>query len=246
MRTTLKRGIGRAETNGHAPVAPVAVTPMRRYAAKRRSRLRLVGKIFLWLLVAALVAAGALAGGFWLYVNHSLAAVQATSPEAKAAEKVLDVPVPGQPAVAIVIGYDKRLGKEKNNPPRSDTLMLMRVDPGNETISMLSFPRDLVVDIPGCRNQEPFQGRINEAFTACGPRGTLETVKELTGISVNYMVTVNFRGFKQIVNRVGGVYMDVDRRYFNNNAGLGPGQRYATIDLPAGSQHLTGSQAPDS
>ncbi|HEV3408453.1 MAG TPA: LCP family protein [Gaiellaceae bacterium] len=245
MRTTLKRGIGRAETNGHAPVAPLAVTPMRRYATKRRSRLRLVGKIFVWLLVAALVAAGALAGGFWLYLNHSLAAVQATSPEARAAEKVLDVPVPGRPAVAIVIGYDKRLGKERNNPPRSDTLMLVRVDPDNETISMLSFPRDLVVDIPGCRQQGAFSGRINEAFTACGPRGTLETVKQLTGISVNYMVTVDFRGFTQIVNKVGGVYMDVDRRYFNDNEGLGPGQTYDDIDLHAGYQHLNGKQALD-
>ncbi len=245
MRTTLKRGIGRAETNGHAPVAPVAVTPMRRYATKRRRRLRLVGKIFLWLLVAALVAAGALAGGFWLYLNHSLAAVQATSPEARAAERVLDVPLPGRPAVAIVIGYDKRLGKERNNPPRSDTLMLVRVDPDNETISMLSFPRDLVVDIPGCRQQGAFQGRINEAFTACGPRGTLETVKQLTGISVNYMVTVDFRGFTQIVNKVGGVYMDVDRRYFNDNEGLGPGQTYDDIDLHAGYQHLNGKQALD-
>ena len=245
MRTTLKRGISRPETNGHAAVPPTVTSPVRRYATKRRSRFRLVGKILLSIAVALLVAAGALAGGFWLYINHSLAAVQATSPEAKAAEKILDVPVPGQPAVAIVIGYDKRLGKEKNNPPRSDTLMLVRVDPRKETISMLSFPRDLVVDIPGCRDQEPFRGRINEAFTACGPRGTLETVKQLTGISVNYMVTVNFRGFKQIVNTVGGVYMDVDRRYFNNNAGLGPGQRYATIDLHAGYQHLTGSQALD-
>jgi LCP family protein required for cell wall assembly len=245
MRTTLKRGIGRAETNGHASFAPVAVTPMRRYATKRRSRLGLVGKIFLSLLVAALVAAGALAGGFWLYLNHSLAAVQARSPEARAAERVLDVPIPGRPAVAIVIGYDKRLGKERNNPPRSDTLMLVRVDPDNETISMLSFPRDLVVDIPGCRQQGAFQGRINEAFTACGPRGTLETVKQLTGISVNYMVTVDFRGFTQIVNKVGGVYMDVDRRYFNDNEGLGPGQTYATIDLHAGYQHLKGNQALD-
>ncbi len=245
MRTTLKRGIARPETNGYASLPPAALSPVRRYGTKRRSPFRLVGKIFLWLLVTALVALGALAGGFWLYINHSLAAVQATSPEARAAERVLDVPVPGQPAVAIVIGYDKRLGKDKNNPPRSDTLMLIRVDPGKETISMLSFPRDLVVDIPGCREQEPFRGRINEAFTACGPRGTLETVKQLTGISVNYMVTVNFRGFNQIVNKVGGVYMDVDRRYFNDNAGRGPGERYATIDLHSGYQHLTGSQALD-
>ena len=245
MRTTLKRGTGAAETNGRPSFPPTALSPVHRYSTKRRSPLRLVGKILLWILVAVLVAVGALAGGFWLYINKSVAAVQATSPEARAAEKVLDAPVPGQPAVAMVIGYDARLGKDKGNPPRSDTLMLVRVDPRQETISMLSFPRDLVVEIPGCRGQPSFRGRINEAFTECGPRGTLETVKNLTGISVNYMVTVNFRGFKQIVNKIGGVYMDVDRRYFNNNAGRGPGERYATIDLHPGYQHLTGSQALD-
>jgi LCP family protein required for cell wall assembly len=245
MRTTLKRGTSRPETNGRASFPAATLSPVRRYAVKRRSRWRLVGKVLLWLVVAALVAAGALVGGFWLYLNHSLAAVQATSPEAKAAEKVLETPTPGQPAVALVIGYDKRPGTAKGDPSRSDTLMLVRVDPGDDTISMLSFPRDLVVDVAGCRGQSGYRGRINEAFSTCGPRGALETVKELTGISINYMITVDFRGFTQIVNKVGGVYMDVDRRYFNDNEGRGPGTTYDTIDLRAGYQRLNGTHALD-
>ena len=245
MRTTLKRGTRRAETNGRPALPPTVLTPIRRYGPPPRSALRLIGKVLLWLVVALLLVAGALAGGFWLYLNQSLAAVRATSPEAKEAQKVLDVPVPGQPAVAMVMGYDRRFGKDKEVPPRSDTIILVRVAPGSKTISMLSFPRDLVVDIPPCRGHEGFRGRINEAFTACGPRGTLETVKELTGIRINYMVTVNFRGFVEIVDKLGGVYMDVDRRYFNDNAGLGPGQTYDEIDLRPGYQHLTGSEALD-
>ena len=107
---------------------------------------------------------------------------------------------------------------------------------------MLSFPRDLVVDIPGCRRQPAFRDRINEAFTVCGPRGTVETIKKLTGVPVNYMVTVNFQAFIEIVNRLGGVYIDVDRRYFNDRGGP---SGYATIDLHPGYQRLWGAQALD-
>ena len=63
------------------------------------------------MLVTLLVAIGALAGGFWLYLNESVFAVSAHTPEAIAAQEVLDVPLPGQPTVALVIGYDKRPGE---------------------------------------------------------------------------------------------------------------------------------------
>ena len=59
------------------------------------------------------------------------------------------------------------------------------------------------------------------------------------------MITVNFQGFREIVDDVGGVFMDVDHRYFNDNAGLGYGQTYDRIDLHPGYQRLTGVQALD-
>jgi LCP family protein required for cell wall assembly len=243
MRTTLKRRIGRAETNGRAAVPPVLLTPMTRYQGRRRGPLRLIGTIFVWLFVVLFVAAGALAGGAWLFINQSVSAVQAHSPEVIAAQKALDVPIPGAATTAIVIGYDRRPGEGKAVESRSDTVMLVRADPKAETISMLSFPRDLIVEIPGCHGYSSFRGRINEAFTYCGPKGTLQTVKQLTGIPVNYMVTVNFAGFQEIVDKLGGVYLDIDQRYFNDNSGLGPGQTYAEIDLRAGYQHLSGADA---
>jgi LCP family protein required for cell wall assembly len=245
MRTTLKRGIGRGETNGNgrASVPPGLLTPVSHYGRRRRGALHLLGRIFLWMFIVVFVAAGALAGGAWLFINQSISAVAAKSAEVKAAEKILDVPAPGQPATAIMIGYDKRPGQGKAAGSRSDTVMLVRADPKADTVSMLSFPRDLVVEIPSCQGHPPFTGRINEAYTYCGPKGTLQTVKQLTGIPINYMVTVDFDGFREIVNKVGGVYLDVDHRYFNDNSGLGPGQTYAEIDLRSGYQHLTGSQA---
>jgi LCP family protein required for cell wall assembly len=222
------------------PLTPLS--SVTRYKARRRGPLRLVGKILLWALVVVLVAAGALAGGAWLFINQSVSAVRAHSKEVKAAQEILDVPKPHQPTVAMVLGYDKRThGVDAGGGSRSDTIMLIRADPNKKVISMLSFPRDLVVNIPGCRGAAPFTGRINEAYTYCGPKGTLQTVKELTHIPINYIVTVNFRGFVKIVNKLGGVYLDVDHRYLNDNSSGGPS--YAPIDLHPGYQHLDGSDA---
>jgi LCP family protein required for cell wall assembly len=230
-------------TNGSGTIPPSPLTAVTRYRPPRRSLVRVAGKLLSWIVAVLLVAGGALAGGAWLFINESVEAVRAHTPEAIEAQKILDVPEPGQPTVALVIGYDQRAGIEHAVESRSDTVMLLRVDPEGNTISMLSFPRDLIVDIPACKGRPPLRARINEAYTYCGPKGTLQTVKDLTGVGVNYMITVNFRGFKQIVDKVGGVYLDVDRRYFNDNSLGGPS--YATINLRPGYQKLAGGPALD-
>ena len=117
--------------------------------------------------------------------------------------------------------------------------MLLRADPGTNTISMLSFPRDLIVN-GRCPDGRTYRGRINEAYSYCGPAGTLETVRSLTGLPIHYLITVNFQGFREIVNKLGGVWMDVDRRYYNPHGGV-----YATINLWPGYQKLVGWQALD-
>src|ERR671928_462417 len=252
MRTTLKRGIGRGagvDGNGRAFLPPAALTPMTLYRQPERTRrtgLQLVGRILLWLLIAVLVVAAGLLGGAYLYFHEQVKAVQAHTPELIRAERGLDVTEAGKPATALIVGYDHRAGPESGLPSRSDTMMLVRADPIDKTVSMMSLPRDLLVPIY-CRPGQPVTtDRINSAYERCGTRGTLETVKALTGLSVNYLITVNFRGFKQVVDKLGGVWIDVDRRYFNDNAGLTPGYNtYATIDLKPGYQRLSGSQALD-
>jgi LCP family protein required for cell wall assembly len=243
--------VGRPQTNGNVPRPPGGagailpphgpLGPTSRYTAWRRSGGRLAGKIVLWTLVVLLVGAGALGGGIWLYLNESVVAIRASSPEVKASEEFLDAPPPGKASYALVIGYDKRYG-EAGDPGRADTLMLLRADPKSESLSLLSFPRDLVVDHPGCSGRDPWRDRINTAYAFCGPSGAVRTVKQLTGLPINYVIIINFRAFKQIVNKVGGVYIDVDRRYFNDNSGF---EQYATINLQPGYQKLTGGAALD-
>ena len=142
------------------------------------------------------------------------------------------------PADALVIGYDHRPG-DGNSPSRSDTVMLLRADPNTNTISMLSFPRDLIVN-GRCPDGRTYVGRINAAYSFCGPAGTLETVRSLTDLPIHYLITVNFQGFRDIVNKLGGVWMDIDRRYYNPTGGV-----YATINLWPGYQKLKGWQALD-
>ena len=258
MRTTLKRGVSRANAasgngipNGNGAAPAVAepprppqppLTPMTRYAPRRRSPLRVVGRVFAWLLVTLLVTVAGVAGGFWLWGEELSASTRPQTPEEREAQEVLDqVPPADEPAVALVVGYDFRHGEFEREESRSDTLMLLRADPRQKTISMLSFPRDLLVELPGCEGAPPRMAKINEAFTDCGIKGTIETVRKLTGVPINYYVTIDFNGFIDTVNQLGGVYMDIDRRYFNDNSQ--GGASYSAIDIRPGYQLLDGRDA---
>jgi LCP family protein required for cell wall assembly len=156
----------------------------------------------------------------------------------------LNVPDASKPAIALVAGYDVRGKPNGPNPyagSNSDTLMLMRADPANDTLSLLSFPRDLWVNIY-CHGDAVYtQSRINSAWSICGnngPAATLNTMERLTGLKVNYLITLDFHAFKQIVNHLHGVYMNVDRRYY-----IPPHTGTSTVNLHPGYQKLNGGEA---
>jgi LCP family protein required for cell wall assembly len=249
VKTTLKRGIGRAgheNGNGHAVFPPVVATPrtVYRQPPRRASRLRLVGRIVLWLCAVAAIVGSGTAGGAYLFLHEEVKelSADATTKEIREVADRLNVELPNQPAIALIVGYDQRMGADaEEHGIRSDTILLVRADPRERTLSMLSFPRDLYTDIH-CPGRGTFRARINEAYSECGEKGTLETVRALTGLPIHYVVTVNFRGFKQIVAKLGGVWVDVDRRYFNDVSGP---QGFATIDLKPGYQRLNGADSLD-
>jgi LCP family protein required for cell wall assembly len=249
MRTTLKRGIGRGADvngNGHSVVPPGALTSVTRYRQPPRHHhgvLWWIGRGFLWLFVALLMASGAFAGGIYLYEKDATVKTAPRRASTKKAAKRLNYVAPGKPAVALVIGYDHRV-TDGDVPPRSDTIMLLRTNPENKTISMLSLPRDLRVEIR-CPGQPTWAGKINAAYSQCRESGTLETVRALTGLPINYLITVNFVGFVKMVDKMGGVWIDVDRRYhISPHTGVCLDCASA-INLQPGYQHLTGKQALD-
>ena len=150
----------------------------------------------------------------------------------------------GDPQTILILGSDKRSGTE-GDPGRSDTAMLLRVDPDKPFLSLMSLPRDLVVPIPGYG-----PGRLNEAYTqgelrepGDGPSLAIETIKNYLGIDVNHVVNVDFDGFYEAVNAIDCVYVDVDRHYLHSNEGLYGDQLYAEIDVPAGYSKLCGYRA---
>jgi LCP family protein required for cell wall assembly len=254
MRTTLKRGMGRAATvngNGRAVLPPPVIEPIRRYKAPEpppRSTRGTAAKVFGWILLALVVIVTGLAGGLYLYGHETLNAIAPHSAAVKATQGDLaKLPTASEPATALIVGYDARAGSQGFGlaDSRSDTIMLVRADPTTNTLSLLSFPRDLQVPIYCDPITALRTDRINSAWSTCRdspPRGTLDTVQKLTGLSVNYLITINFHGFKLLVNKLHGVYIQVDHRYLNT---VGGPSGYAKINLEPGYQKLDGEQALD-
>ena len=160
--------------------------------------------------------------------------------EIKGLSKYLDGAT-GGPQTILLIGSDSRKEDKKLGlKPRSDTMMLVRLDPSKDVTSVLSIPRDLRISIPG-RGVAKF----NESYSLGGPKLVVRTIKESLGIEVNHVAEVDFHGFAQAVDAIGCVYIDVDRKYFNSNVGVVYGQQFAAINIKAGYQKLCGYRALD-
>ena len=102
--------------------------------------MRTVAKVLGWIGVVLLMLAGGLAGGIYLYAHETVKELAPHSRAVIVAQQKLSVPLPGQPAIALVLGYDKRFaGVDRFGNSRSDTVMLLRADPKTKTVSMLSF-----------------------------------------------------------------------------------------------------------
>src|SRR5262249_1573949 len=116
----------------------------------------------------------------------------------------------------LILGSDTRAGLSKGQQTefgntqtvaghRADTIILVRVDPVHNRTVVLSLPRDLLVNIPGHG-----MGKINTAFDY-GPNTMIKTVKEVTGLPINHYVEINFAGFENLVNALGGVPICTNR-----------------------------------
>ncbi len=203
---------------------------------RRRGRLLPFLGFSLWTVVAVLAAIGF---GAWTFLDTTLSKASPNTDAVRAAIKTADPVKPGEPVNVLLIGSDQR-PDEEGIPGRSDSLILMRMDARNGFISLLSFPRDLWVNIPGSG-----QAKLNNAYSVGGPATAIDTIRELTGQPINHYVDIDFEGFRRLVDEVGGVYLDIDRQYFNDNSGRAPGTTFAEIDIEPGFQRLDGDNALD-
>ena len=152
------------------------------------------------------------------------------------AQTVADRPAPtstlGSRTTIMLMGVDQR----KDDVGRSDTLMVVSLDAKNDQVSLLSIPRDTRVKI----KKHGFD-KINAAYAYGGHKLTQSTVENFLGIPIDHYVIVDTSSFSKIIDAVGGVDIDVEKRMeyedpWDDNGGL-------VIDLKPGMQHMNGATA---
>jgi LCP family protein required for cell wall assembly len=183
--------------------------------------------------VAVLASAAGLAWGLVRYRDITFLAVPG-----------VDAAPPGEPSNWLLVGSDSREGIDPNDPnaavflgeevggKRTDTMIVARIDPEAQTIDLLSVPRDLWVPLAGSGDN----GRINSAFNGeNGEQRLVSTVEAVLDLEINNYAEINFVGFQEIINSVGGVPIWFDGAARDPKSGL---------DIPdAGCHVLDGSQA---
>ncbi|MDR3136521.1 MAG: LCP family protein [Coriobacteriales bacterium] len=161
------------------------------------------------LLVAAAIALFAFMGSF----NAKLALDPA---ELDKLQQVLVSPAdPQEPYYILVLGSDARAGELAS---RSDTIMLCRVDTEAKHIAILSIPRDTKIELEGYGTQ-----KINAAMAYDGPTGAVEAVSKFVGVEIAHIMLVNFEGFTDLIDRLGGITVDVPFYTSLNGIELQPG-----------------------
>ena len=137
-----------------------------------------------------------------------------------------------EPFTVLLLGSDEREDDEAGDVggARTDTIILVRVNPTTKEVDMVSIPRDTMVNLPGVGT-----AKINAAYYYGGAPATIEAVKNLTGVEIDHYAFVNFGGLVDLVNAIGGIDVYVDETVDNPKAG--------NVIVEAGQQHLDGEHA---
>lgn len=235
-------GMG-AVTSGEAALAPGQDPGERRKRHRRRVLAWTCGVLALVLLVAA--------AGVYLAYRHLNRNVYTRNISRMTGPRLAD-PVPGDQNI-LVVGSDSRAGTSGYGNPQyyataqSDTLMIVHLAASRKWAEVISIPRDSWVSIPACnmgngQMSSPQDFKVNESFAlgslhgdqATGAACTIKTLQQDTGVPINHFVAINFTGFKDMVNALGGVQVCTSQTINDPQAHL---------YLPAGYHTLDGQQA---
>jgi polyisoprenyl-teichoic acid--peptidoglycan teichoic acid transferase len=175
------------------------------------------GRAVLWSLVAVIVLLVVWAALGYLSVHGGVsdanARLQTAAPGVDTTVKPVGGLMISKPANILLIGTDH---SENGQPGRSsdqhsDSLMLLHTDPGSHRLVYLSLPRDLRASIPGYGSS-----KINAAMQLGGPKLTIRTVDEFTGLDINHVVVVDFGSFVKLIDAVGGIDVNVPENILSN------------------------------
>jgi polyisoprenyl-teichoic acid--peptidoglycan teichoic acid transferase len=201
-----------------------------------------------FLLAAVLIVLLSGAGSYTL-VNHKITVIthEVFTHEIRVPNSVVSPVYNGGPQTFLILGSDRRVGSkdalDRTDPPHSDTILLVRFDPSQGQTSVLSIPRDLMVNIMTKGGQSYPKEKINAAYTIGnrlgGTKGGMQLAAEtiehevFPGLTLNGIVDVSFSGFINVVDTLGCAYVNVDHHYYNP---LGTG--FTAIDIQPGYQKL--------
>jgi LCP family protein required for cell wall assembly len=197
---------------------------------RRRSRWK---KILIGVVAAVLILLAAGAVGVYAYAKHIEQTMQSTVIQKEHLDTVLAKAKPMDPFNILVLGADYRPGDVAY---RTDSMMIVHVDPTAKKVWVLSIPRDTRVVIPRYG-----QHKITEAHYYGGPEGSIAAVERLTGLKMNHYFELNFQGFVKAVDALGGVWIDVPVAINDTQADHTPHNIASHID--AGYQLLDGNHA---
>ena len=214
--------------------------------------------LLLWLFFVGFVVGGFYAGSLALPRILGLAGT-VSSPDV--AQRLLPFDIaPGVPGRApdwdvrervniLILGIDRRSTEERDAPARTDTVMVLTIDPYSESAGVLSIPRDLWVPIP-IKPGIDLQDRINTAnvygevngYPGGGPVLAKETVQYNLGVRIHYYVLLDFEGFKRMIDTLGGVTVELPTPLIDDQYPT-PDHKTRSIFIPAGVQQLDGEHA---
>lgn len=181
----------------------------RKHIRKRRKRRRLRRTFYVVLLLLLLLI------GFGGYqVIQALQAASDTYDDLgrdKSDLRDAEVSITKDPVSILLMGVEDYTTNGENG--RTDTLMVATFNPNDERLKLLSIPRDTMVDFAGMDRRD----KINHAHVYGGKRMTIETVEQFLDIPIDYYATVNFEAFKNIVDVLGGITVDVPFDFQQNS-----------------------------
>ena len=147
------------------------------------------------------------------------------------------------PTTILLLGTDHAQIGGREGDRHSDSIMLIRADPEKHRLTYLSIPRDLLVEIPGHGSQ-----KINAAFQIGGPALAMRAIRTYTGLDINHVVLVDFADFKDLIDALGGVRVDVPKPILSNRFDCpyptsAQCQRWQGWRFRKGEQEMSGSRA---
>jgi polyisoprenyl-teichoic acid--peptidoglycan teichoic acid transferase len=225
--------------DGSAPREPRVRRPRRRWSWKRRIGLSLLVLIVLFVVWGV---AGYLS--FRSGVKTANARLEKTAPGVTRVLAAQKGAVISNPTTILLLGRDFANTDQRVADNHSDSIMILRTDPGRHRLAYLSIPRDLRVPIPGYGEQ-----KINAAMQIGGPALVVRTIAALTGtaLQVNHVMIVDFAQFKDLIDNVGGIDITVPAPILSNKfdcpydaAGCA---RWKGWRFAKGPQHMDGKRA---